>query len=472
MDYARAIQEINITRTLFSFDATIAEITYFRLAQLQSASNPLFPALSHLSIDDSASKSYFYIPMFLSPELMSVSLTGLDTPGRASAATSFLSMLGSRNNLTRLSLRSLPLSPTALAAIVGCGGLSRLELTSVGGTINQPSLHALFSMPSLTDITFHTKTLKYSASDSVNALLPGSTRLSSLRLTGPFEMLSEWTKYFSSGGCNLQTLSLELTRTIVNTGKPSNGKNSKGKPVNSKPSSTQYARTDPAAIDTLIKEAVPAWRQSLSTFEVVLDPHIEDALPPTFLDAIAGFSHLQGLVLKGIALHDLNRSLQRLVSHWPSLTHLHLPMVNVDNVDCTVSVDTLRHLAENCPRLTVLRLLMQNPEDDYCSTIASAINGVHFPHVHTLSTGTWKMSDHQSTGGSIWESPSQSSQSNEPATLSVKHFCSIVRNIMKVFPRLRTLEPCKGLSERVWSDIQALVELCRETEENSKVLSN
>ena len=318
-----------------------------------------------------------------------------------------------------------------------------------------------FSLPSLTDITLRTQSKKYSTSESVGTLLPGSTRLTSLRLTGPFKMLAEWTNYFSSSGCDLQTLNLEVTSTIARL---ASGKGLKVKPVR------QYeAATSPAKIDALIREAVTAWRQSLSNFGVESDHQIDDALPSTFLDAFSGFTNLEELKVTDIALHDMNAALQQNVSHWPSLTCLHLPTVNFGEVDCTISIETLRHLAEKCPRLTFLRVLMHSPKEDSLSAIASI--GVRFPYVHTLSVGTWPESV---PGGTAELSPSPSDISDKAIqpTSSVKQFCSIARDLLRVFPRLRTLETHVSLSEGIWGDVRALVDLCRESEECSKALSN
>ena len=457
--YARSIEEVSITCTPQPSNA-IAQTSYFRLAQLQGTS-PLFPNIFRLSIDVTPSSSNFYthIPIFLSPKLTSLTLGRLGQGGQASA-TSFLLMLGPQRTLSHLSLDGFSLSPAVLKAITGCGELNKIELTNVGGTPTQPTLHTLFSMPSLINITFHTKNQVYSTSESVETLLPGSARLTSLRLTGPFKMLAEWTKYFSSSGCDLQTLSLEITKRIVE--RPGVRKGGK--------CSRQYETTSPAEIDTLIREAVTAWRQSLSNFQVESDHPIHGALLPTFLDAFSGFNNLEILKVTDITLGDMNAALLRNMCYWPSLTCLHLPRVNFGEIDCTISMETLRHLAENCPRLTFLRVLMHNPKEDSFSAIAST--GVRFPYVHTLSVGTWPESV---PGGTAELSPPPSDisdkASQEPKS-SVKQFCSIARDLLRVFPRLRTLETHQSLSEGIWGDVKALVDLCRESEECSKALSN
>jgi len=139
-DYARAIEDINITPGPKFPSSAIAQTSYFRLAQLQGAS-PLFPNLFRLSIHDY--NSYSHIPMLLSPKLTSLTLSGLSEGGQASA-TSFMLMLGPQRTLSHLSLDGFSLSPVVLRAITGCGELNRMELTNVGGSLNQPTLHALF----------------------------------------------------------------------------------------------------------------------------------------------------------------------------------------------------------------------------------------------------------------------------------------------------------------------------------------
>jgi len=433
-DYARAIEEINITNVR-RHPTTVAETTYFRLAQLQGAT-PLFPRLDRLSILETPSTSqaisYSVLPMFLSPAFTSLSITGMGSSRRTSAVASFLGMLGPQSTLAHISLDYFSLSPAILKSIVGCGGLSRLAFTNVEGSIDQPSLHTLFSMPSLTNITFKTKKLEYLASEPVETLLPGSTQLSELHLAGPFPLLSEWIKFFS-GKCDLQGLEMEIIITTNDT---------TGKTANT--GGKQYPSS--ADIAALIKEAVPAWQHSLLTFEMKLDRPLDDGLPPTFLDAFSGFAFLEKLTLMNTSLHNINLAVQRNVAHWPSLTYLHLPR---SHSFCTVSMESLHCLAENCPRLAFLRLLIQSPENDPFSDIAS--QGVHFPHVHLLSIGTF------------------AAESDEP---SVEQLCSIARNLLRVFPRLQTLETNKSFSENRWRNIKVLIDLCRDAEKYSKALSN
>lgn len=439
-DYARAIEEISITNTPAHRPA-IAETTYIRLAQLQGPM-ALFPRLDRLSIHEirslpKAPISYSIMPIFLSPSLTSLNITGVGNSSRASAVASFLGMLGPQSTLARISLDYFSLSPAILKAIVGCGSLSHLSLTNVGGSINHPSLHALFSMPSLVSIIFHT-ILEYPASESVETL-PGSTRLLELHLAGPFALISEWTKYFS-GRCDLQGLVMNIITT-------DNTANKGGKRQ-----STQYAKPSFAEIDALIKEAIPPWKHSLVTFVMTLDYPPQYALPSTFLDAFSGFALLEKLALMNSILRDINPAIQRNVSHWPSLRYLHLPW---SNVICTVSMESLHHLADYCPHLVFLRLLIQSPEDDPFSEIAS--RGVQFPHVHTLFVGTW---------------PSAQDQAQDTHIRSVEQLCSVARNLLKIFPRLQTLDTHQDFSEKSWKNIKALVDLCRDAEKYSKALSN
>jgi len=438
-EYARAIEEISIT-DVRHHPVAVAETTYFRLAQLQGAT-PLFPRLERLSILETPSISqaipYSVLPMFLSPALTSLSITGAGSSHRTSAVASFLGMLEPQSTLAQISFDYFSLSPSILKAIIGCGGLSRLALTNVEGSIDQPSLHTLFSMPSLANITFKTKNLEYLASEPVETLLPGSTRqLSELHLAGPFALVSEWTKYFS-GTCNLQGLHMEIIITTNDTASKTASTGGKRKSTYANPSSTE--------IDDFIKEAVPAWKRSLLTFEMILDRALDDPLPPTFLDTFSGFALLEKLTLLNTSLRDINLAVQRNASHWPSLTYLHLPR---SSVICTVSMKTLHHLTQHCRRLTFLRLLIQSPENDPFSEIAS--QGVQFPHVHTFSVGT------------------STSESGLRET-SVERLCSIVRNLLRVFPCLETLETNENFSEEVWGDIKKLIDLCRDSEKYRKV---
>jgi len=454
-EYARAIEEISITN-VGRHRSALAQTAPIRLAQLQGAT-PLFPRLDRLSIREKSSVlsrgiSYHVLPMFLSPALTSLSITGVGGSRRASAVVSFLGMLGPQKTVSKLSLGGFSLSPALVKAIVSCGEVNWLELTDVTGTINQPSLHTLFSMPSLTHITFHTKILEYFASESVENLLPGSTRLSELHLTGPFTLVSEWTKYFS-GRCDLQKLHMHIITTNATANQTAN------KILKQKP--TQYAKPSPVAIATFIEKAIPAWQHSLLTFIMVIDYAFHHyALPPTLLDAFSGYTLLETLTIT-IPLHDTNLALQKNMAHWPSLTYLHLPR---SNLDCTVSMETLHHLAEHCPCLASLRILIQGPEDDPFSDIAS--QGVHFPRVHTLSVGTWP-----ADFGSA-DPPSSVQDPDQAHTTSVEQLCSIARNLLRVFPSLHTFETQKLLSEKRWGRIKALVDLCRDAEKYSKALSN
>ena len=98
----------------------------------------------------------------------------------------------------------------------------------------------------------------------------------------------------------------------------------------------------------------------------------------------------------------------------------------------------------------------------------------YFPHVHTLSVGTWPRPKPRETDKwtSTFVNVFESDKANKKLLSTVKDFCSFAKNFLRVFPRLRTLETHPFLSEGIRGDVKVLVDLCRESEECSKALSN
>ena len=389
--------------------------TYIRIAQLQTS--VLFPSLRRLHynlgnnfISHNLGNNFIsHIFLFLSPLLDSLELFNIGG-FENNIVGPFLATLSSQM-LTRIVLHTGRMSADVLKNfIVHSKQLRSLDLTDAVVMSDFSLWEVLGTLPSLEDLT-----LKAVDSGSHPTHIPVNSNsrsespkyfeaLKALSVTGSFFLIQHLLGFIDSQ-C-LKSINIYPVTNLVRF---------------------------PEAIMTMV---VSKWSQSLK--KLVIDSSAfanarrSGCEITTGLMLLTDLHEIQAFHLEGWKMENMDNDVRRLVMSWPNLRILKVIPLN----QTSISLSTLRIIAENCPELRYLGVRLDNSTFDTTTSSKSLHHNLEFLDVRV-------------------DVRSSSTQTRLECQIQV------ARNLDLIFPYLKSIE-VEPNDDGTWSGIRNLVKLCQE----------
>ena len=380
--------------------------TYIRIAQLQTS--VLFPSLRRLHYN-LGNNFISHIFLFLSPLLHSLELFNIGG-FENNIVGPFLATLSSQM-LTRIVLHTGRMSADVLKNfIVHSKQLRSLDLTDAVVMSDFSIWEVLGTLPSLEGLT-----LKAVDSGSHPTHIPENSN-----------SRSESPKYFEALKALSVTGSFFLIQHLLGFIDSQCLKSINIYPV------TNPVRF-PEAIMTMV---VSKWSQSLK--KLVIDSSAfanarrSGCEISTELMLLTDLHKIQAFHLKVWKMENMDNDVRRLVMSWPNLRTLKLIPLN----QTSISLSTLRIIAENCPELRYLGVRLDNSTFDTTTSSKSLHHNLEFLDVRV-------------------DVRSSSTQTRLECQIQV------ARNLDLIFPYLKSIE-VEPNDDGTWSGIRNLVKLCQE----------
>ena len=403
---ARNVEKLHITSPDTRDNQTIADSTYFQFAQMQG-SNTLFSSLKTLHIIntpgyDETPFALSHLPLFLSPTLTFITISHLEHDAAGSLAR-FLAV-NCCGPLRSLTLHSFELSPLLAASISQCQSLEILDLI-VKGQLNCLSIHSALSAPRLSNIKLNTKETNYIGLKSTPVADTGGNgvgEIEHIHLEGHMEMVQDIITATAERNISGFTINLNVKD---------------GKVVHDL---LQHISAQQASIMHLSVSNPFTRTYSYETFATTLDAS-------SFCDIISPntFHELRRLEFHGLGFQQLDKHLPRMIIHWQHIEHLSFGTVTKKMGSITLA--TLKLVAEACPNLVFLEASFNPPGKDFFKASGDMSDWLLSHKLVRLS-----LLDYQSERSGF--------SSYSPGTIEVGVAQSVARYLYALFPDLKHVE--------------------------------
>ncbi|KDR66427.1 hypothetical protein GALMADRAFT_1151003 [Galerina marginata CBS 339.88] len=381
----------------------------------------------------------FYLNIFFSPSLTTLTMSNVNA---RTAVTSFLNRAGMEApRLSTLVLDSMKLGIDVAKGIASCHALEVLELERLK-EISNSSVKTLASIPTLKVLKIHavdiltTTSLQTTSSEASGTQIDRQIflALEDFHFVGHMSVLEDLADGIAFTS-SLRFLHIELvTYQLVKTTRVL------GNAVTPKIKKKKYHEVEEYPTVDLLKRLTEHLATSLLSLTIRFTdegPGVpRDALPQDALVSLAAFSKLEHLEIYGIGIDGLDDAVLGLVSHWPDLQTLHLPLTHGSSDG--LSMPTLQHVAQSCPNLASLRTSIIFPDN------FSSLAGIYetpFSHGLTcLSVGSHTVELHR--------------------TLDMQAL--VAKCLYAIFPTIRLIQAHPEHDLDFWSNVRTLVGLCQE----------
>ena len=305
-------------------DPQVHPSTYIRIAQIQPSA--LFPSLRHLDYN-MCDRTISHIFLFLSPLLDSLALYDIKSFENTIVGP-FLATHSSRL-LSKIVLSDGQMSADTLKrSIVHFKHLRSLELLDAVFMNDYALWEVLGTLPSLADLTLEANdpashpTLFSENSNRKSGVRKYFEALESLSVTGFIKFfLIQHLLGFIDSSC---LKSIKVSTVIIPQDEPEDLFT---------PSMTIVASKWSQSLKSLVIESSSVYRYEISNYLMLL----------------TNLHEMQAFNLYGWRMENMDGEVRRLVMSWPKLRTLTL-------VQASISLSTLKIIAENCPELRYLRI--------------------------------------------------------------------------------------------------------------------
>ena len=355
--YGRRVRKFTYTRDPDALD--IAMHVYFRLAQLRAT--PLLSSLRHLHCPSMRQNDFLIsgVFLFLSPSLQVLELENISNVEDKLCGTVLHTLHSDGASMQKVVLRGQGLSKDSLNLAISFDHLRGLELHGMGEALNMEILERIGSMASLVELSL----------DFTESSVPpldrdiGFKDLKSFTITAPIPFIQTFLPYI--GTTTLEAFNIEA---------PSNP------PVDKK---------------EFLTDVVTRWKDSLRRIELVhpCDTDVAEEIDVTVLAPLLPLRKLTHFRLEGYSLELQDQHITDFATAWPDIVTLMLPFIGSGRPRPTI--ESLRTVAQRCPRLRKLRLPLDTT--DLVSFVSTG--APHSPphELHTLFVASaddpWELRD-------------------------------------------------------------------------------
>ncbi len=386
----------------------IAMHVYFRLAQLRMT--PLLPSLRHLHCPSIRQNDFLIsgICLFLSPSLQVLELENISHVEDKLSGTVLHTLISDGAPMQKVVLRGQGLSKDTVNLAIRFDHLRGLELHGMGKTLNMEILERIGSMASLVELSL----------DFTDSSIPpldrdiGLKDLKSLTITASIPFIQTSLPYI--GTTTLEAFNIEA---------PSNP------PVDKK---------------EFLTDVVTRWKDSLRRIELIhqCDADNVEELNVTALAPLLPLRKLTHFRLEGYSLELRDQNITDFATAWPNIVTLMLPFISSGRPRPTI--ESLRTVAQRCPRLRKLRLPL-----DTTDLVSFVSTGAPHSPPHDLHTLFIASSDDP------WE---------------LRDLLHLGRHIDFFFPQLRWVYSYEGNDADRWTQLHEAIQMYQTVRQEAMML--